>query len=118
MSLDTKSAPRGQLPYLVDGDQVIGDSDAIIAYLKSRYGLPIDAGLTDAQRNLDLLIGARSTISTGSCRIHGGVIPSSGPPSAMRCCGRIRISARKPGSCAEIQFRAVSLPGDRPVRAR
>jgi len=27
--LDTKAAPRGQLPYLVDGEEFIGDSDAI-----------------------------------------------------------------------------------------
>jgi len=31
--LDTKEAPRGQLPYLEDGEESIGDSDAIIAYL-------------------------------------------------------------------------------------
>ncbi|GLQ49347.1 glutathione S-transferase family protein [Dyella flava] len=54
--LDTKMAPRGQLPYLIDGDKSVGDSDAIIAYLKSRYGLSIDEGLSDAQRNLDYLL--------------------------------------------------------------
>lgn len=54
--LDTKNAPRGQLPYLVDGQQNIGDSDAIIAYLKARYRLPIDDGLSHAQRNVDLLV--------------------------------------------------------------
>ncbi|WP_198651581.1 glutathione S-transferase C-terminal domain-containing protein [Dyella sp. C11] len=54
--LDTKQAPRGQLPYLVDGDESIGDSDAIIAYLKQHYGLPIDTGLTRAQQSLDFLL--------------------------------------------------------------
>ncbi len=54
--LDTKSAPRGQLPYLVDNDQTIGDSDAILSYLKHQYGLSIDAAWTNAQRDLDLLI--------------------------------------------------------------
>ena len=54
--LDTKKAPRGQLPYLVDGNQSIGDSDTIIAYLKERYGLSIDNGYTEAQRDLDLLV--------------------------------------------------------------
>jgi glutathione S-transferase len=54
--IDTKNAPRGLLPYLVDGEQSIGDSDAIIAYLKARYGLAIDDGLSQAQRNQDLLV--------------------------------------------------------------
>jgi glutathione S-transferase len=35
--LDTSLAPRGQLPYLVDGDDTIGDSDSIIAHLTRRY---------------------------------------------------------------------------------
>jgi len=54
--LDTKDAPRGQLPYLQDGDETIGDSDAIIAHLIARYALPIDDGLTASQRNTDHLI--------------------------------------------------------------
>ncbi|QYD71526.1 glutathione S-transferase family protein [Paraburkholderia edwinii] len=54
--LDTKAAPRGQLPYLVDGEQTIGDSDAILSYLKRQYALTIDAALTDAQRDLDLML--------------------------------------------------------------
>jgi glutathione S-transferase len=54
--LDPAAAPRGQLPYLVDDDQSIGDSDAIVAYLKDRYGLTLDHGLTDQKRNLDYLI--------------------------------------------------------------
>jgi glutathione S-transferase len=54
--LDTKHAPRGQLPYLVDGDGQVGDSDAIIAYLKQRYGLALDDGLSDEQRRLDYLL--------------------------------------------------------------
>ena len=54
--LDTKQAPRGQLPYLVDGDQSIGDSDAIIAHLKRRYGLTIDDDLSPDDWNTDLLV--------------------------------------------------------------
>jgi glutathione S-transferase len=53
---DAKAAPRGQLPYLMDGDETIGDSDAIIAHLIRRYALPIDDGLTTSQRNTDLLV--------------------------------------------------------------
>ncbi|WP_213764105.1 glutathione S-transferase C-terminal domain-containing protein [Caballeronia sp. dw_19] len=55
--VDTKSAPRGQLPYVTDDQESIGDSDAIIAYLKRKYGLAIDHALTPIQQNLDFLIG-------------------------------------------------------------
>ncbi|SAK81208.1 hypothetical protein AWB79_05297 [Caballeronia hypogeia] len=54
--LDTSAAPRGQLPYLVDGDETIGDSDAIIAHLTRKYALTLDQALTAWQRDLDLLI--------------------------------------------------------------
>lgn len=54
--LDTKNAPRGQLPYLVDGDLSIGDSDSIIAHLTEHNGITIDRGLSDSQRTLDHLV--------------------------------------------------------------
>jgi glutathione S-transferase len=54
--LDTANAPRGQLPFLMDGDETIGDSDAIIAHLIARYALPIDDGLTPGQRDTHLLV--------------------------------------------------------------
>ncbi len=54
--LDPKDAPRGQLPYIVDDGAHIGDSDAIIAHLISKYDLGIDARLTAAQRVTDLLL--------------------------------------------------------------
>ena len=54
--LDPKSAPRGQLPYIVDDGEVIGDSDTIIAHFIAKYGLTIDARLTGPQRDTDLMI--------------------------------------------------------------
>jgi glutathione S-transferase len=54
--LDPGSAPRAQLPYLVDDEETIGDSDVILAHLKRKCGLTIDNAWTNAQRNLDLLI--------------------------------------------------------------
>ena len=40
---DASAAPRGQLPYIVDNSETIGDSEAIIAYLIAKYRLAIDA---------------------------------------------------------------------------
>jgi hypothetical protein len=54
--LDASKAPRSQLPYLVDGEETIGDSDTIIAHLITRYTLPIDDNLSATQRDTHLLI--------------------------------------------------------------
>ncbi len=53
---DASSAPRGQLPYIVDDGETIGDSGAIIAHVKSKYGVTMDDVLTSAQRDTDLLV--------------------------------------------------------------
>src|SRR6516162_9524414 len=53
---DASSAPRGQLPYIIDGGETIGDSDPIIAHLIAKYRLTIDAKLTGAERDIDHLL--------------------------------------------------------------
>ena len=53
---DASAAPRGQLPYVVDDGETIGDSETIIAHLIGKYHLTIDAALTVAQRDTSLLI--------------------------------------------------------------
>jgi glutathione S-transferase len=52
---DASKAPRGQLPYIVDGGETVGDSGTILAWLTGKYRLTIDAALTPAQRTQDLL---------------------------------------------------------------
>jgi glutathione S-transferase len=54
---DASAAPRGQLPYVVDDGETIGDSDTIIAHLVRKYRLTIDDGLTAAERDTDHMIG-------------------------------------------------------------
>ena len=49
---DASSAPRGQLPYIVDDGEAIGDSDTIIAHLIRKYRLTIDSALTVQQRDI------------------------------------------------------------------
>ncbi len=53
---DASSAPRGQLPYIVDDGKRIGDSEIIIAHLSRKYRLTIDATLTQQQRDTDHLV--------------------------------------------------------------
>ena len=47
---DASAAPRGQLPYIVDDGETIGDSETIIAHAIAKYHLTIDAALSPAQR--------------------------------------------------------------------
>lgn len=53
---DASAAPRGQLPYITDGGETIGDSDTIIAHLNEKYRPPGDAALDAGARNSNLLI--------------------------------------------------------------
>lgn len=53
---DASKAPRGQLPYVIDGADTVGDSETILAYVTNKYRLTIDAGLTNAQRTTNLLV--------------------------------------------------------------
>ncbi len=53
---DASKAPRGQLPYIVDGDDIVGDSETILGYVTGKYRVTLDAALTPAQRTTNLLI--------------------------------------------------------------
>jgi glutathione S-transferase len=53
---DASKAPRGQLPYIVDGGDTVGDSETILRYVTQKYSLTIDAGLSPAQRTTNLLV--------------------------------------------------------------
>jgi len=53
---DASKAPRGQLPYIDDAGEIVGDSDTIIAHVTRTRGLTIDDALTTAQRDLSHLI--------------------------------------------------------------
>jgi glutathione S-transferase len=53
---DASKAPRGQLPYIVDGHDSVGDSETILSYVTGKYGVTLDAALTPAQRTTNLLV--------------------------------------------------------------
>jgi glutathione S-transferase len=53
---DAKAAPRGQLPYIIDDGETIGDSDPILAHLIAKYRLTIDETLTSGQRDTGHLV--------------------------------------------------------------
>src|SRR5579863_8114159 len=54
--LDASAAPRGQLPYIVDDGETLGDSETIIVHLTGKYRLPIDAALSARERDARHLV--------------------------------------------------------------
>jgi glutathione S-transferase len=53
---DASKAPRGQLPYIVDGNDTVGDSESILAYATQKYGVTLDVALTPGQRTANLMV--------------------------------------------------------------
>jgi len=49
-------APKGKLPYVEHEGRKIGDSGFIVDYLRARFGVDPDAGLSPAQRGLALAL--------------------------------------------------------------
>jgi glutathione S-transferase len=45
-------APKGKIPFIRDGDLVLGDSVFILDHLKQAHGVELDAHLTPAQRSV------------------------------------------------------------------
>jgi glutathione S-transferase len=46
------NAPKGKLPYLRDGDEVIADSTFIRLHIERKYGFDFDQGLSDAEKGV------------------------------------------------------------------
>ena len=49
-----QGAPKGKMPYIVDGSRTVSDSSLIIDYLKASYGDPVDGWLNAEQRAVAL----------------------------------------------------------------
>jgi glutathione S-transferase len=51
---DTRKGPKEKTPWIVDGDTRMGDSELIIGYLRNKYGVDPDGGLSATERALAL----------------------------------------------------------------
>lgn len=51
---DPRKAPKGKIPYIVDGDLKMGDAGLIIEYVKSKHGDPLDGHLSAKDRAVAL----------------------------------------------------------------
>lgn len=47
-----KNGPKGKIPYIKDGDRLIGDSELIRAHLEDRYGTDLDRDMSAKQRGM------------------------------------------------------------------
>ena len=52
-----RKAPKGKLPFIIDADKTIADSEFIIAYLQEKYQVKLDSHLSDEQKAMAYLIG-------------------------------------------------------------
>lgn len=53
---DPRRNPKGKVPWVVDDGRMISDSSDIVDHLKAKYGDPLDAALTPAQRALAVTV--------------------------------------------------------------
>src|SRR5262245_22446965 len=116
---DASKAPRSQLPYIVDGDDTVGDSETILAYVTQKYRLTIDAALTPAHRTTNLLITRmleRPLLGDVVFALEGRTLLAYVPrrPAARAS----ELDERRLGQGAGVQFPALLLPGHRPLRCR
>jgi len=63
-------SPKGQLPFVDDGGELIADSTFIRAHIETRYGVDLDAGLTPAERAQAWAIERMIENHLGWCMIH------------------------------------------------
>ena len=117
---DASKAPRGQLPYIVDDGETVGDSDTIIAHL-IRTSRAHHRCRADDRRSATRTSWSRacSTTSTGSCPIRAGRTSGTGRRSATRSHASIRhLTDEGLLKAKDVQRAALPLSGHRPLRAR
>ena len=116
---DASKAPRGQLPYIVDGDDTVGDSETILAYVTQKYRLTIDAALTPAQRTTNLLI-TRMLDDLYWVMSYSRWKDERYWPAFRDALLREHPSLTEEGlrQGAGVQLPALLLPGHRPLRSR
>jgi len=63
-------APKKKLPFITDDGATVADSVLILDYLKKKYGDPLDAGLTPAQRARMLALRCMLEEHLYFCALH------------------------------------------------
>ncbi len=66
-----RSSPKGKMPFIRDGAQIIGDSNLIAVHLKHAHGVDLDAHLTPSQRAISHAVGRMLDENTYWCLLFG-----------------------------------------------
>ena len=66
----TDQSPKGQLPYIDDGGELVADSTFIRAHIEAKYGLDLDAGLSPVERAQAWTLERMIENHLGWCMIH------------------------------------------------
>jgi len=64
------ASPKGQLPFIEDGGELIADSTFIRLHIESRHGVDLDAGLSSEQRAQAWMIERMVENHLGWCMVH------------------------------------------------
>jgi glutathione S-transferase len=136
-------APKGRLPFIVDGGTIVADSTFIRFYLEKRYGIDFDSGLSPEQKAiawavekmceehlifalLHLRWAERANFRKGIARLFRALVPFPVRPLARavmrrRTVKRIRVQGMGEHTSAEIATLAIkdidalaTLLGDKP----
>ena len=63
-------SPKGQLPFIDDGGELISDSTFVRGHIETRYGVDLDAGLTPAERAQAWAVERMIENHLGWCMVH------------------------------------------------
>lgn len=63
-------SPKGQLPFIEDGGELVSDSTFIRAHIEAKYGVDLDAGLSPAERAQAWAIERMVENHLGWCMVH------------------------------------------------
>jgi glutathione S-transferase len=63
-------SPKGQLPFIEDGGELVSDSTFIRAHIEAKYGVDLDAGLSPAERAQAWAVERMVENHLGWCVVH------------------------------------------------
>jgi hypothetical protein len=99
---DASKAPRAQLPYIVDGDDTVGDSETILSFVIHKYRLTIDAALSPAQRTFAIIAAAFASLRVPIYLICGSTFRLF-KFSKPICCSSIGVAQSPSNSATKLR---------------
>lgn len=67
---DLRRAPKGKVPYIVDGDDIVADSEIIITFLSQKYSVDLDRDLSTEQKAISRALERMLNEHTYWCLVY------------------------------------------------